>query len=259
MQTTETADSFLEGFISVMAALRGANRTFRKIYVDRDIFPQRGMQLRAAAEKAGAPLEYRKRSAIDSLVEGRSHGGVVAAVGPRRFVAIDELLAVGEEPAFIVMLDGVEDPFSFGQIIRALYAAGAHGLVVRPRNWTTATATVARASAGTSELMPTAVAETPEEAARFFKEHKLSIATLARRSEARSIYDADFKQALFLLLGGEKRGVQRSFLAQADLLLEIPYGRPFRQSLGTVAAAAALGFEVLRQRRKGGGPDGRLS
>jgi 23S rRNA (guanosine2251-2'-O)-methyltransferase len=61
---------------------------------------------------------------------------------------------------------------------------------------------------------------------------------------------ADLTQPLFLLIGGEKRGITRSFLRQADLRLEIPYGRAFRQSLGVTAAAAILGYEVMRQRGK---------
>ena len=55
------------------------------------------------------------------------------------------------------MLDGIEDPFNHGQAVRALFAAGVDGLVVR-RSWETALAVVTRASAGASELMPTATA-----------------------------------------------------------------------------------------------------
>ena len=54
---------------------------------------------------------------------------------------------------------------------------------------------------------------------------------------------------LFLLIGGEKRGITRSFEAAADLRLRIPYARPEAYSLGTAAAAAVLGFEIMRQRR----------
>lgn len=63
-----------------------------------------------------------------------------------------------------------------------------------------------------------------------------------------SIYEADLSGPLFLVIGGERRGITRSFLDQADLLLEIPYAQPFDQSLGTTAATAVLAFEVMRQR-----------
>ena len=120
----------------------------------------------------------------------------------------------------------MEDPFNFGASVRALYAAGADGLVLRPRNWLSAAGTVARASAGASELIPTALAETATEAAAFFRAQGLAVACATEERGSVSIYDADLTVPLFLLLGGEKRGVTRSFLDQADLKLRIPYGRP---------------------------------
>jgi 23S rRNA (guanosine2251-2'-O)-methyltransferase len=87
-----------------------------------------------------------------------------------------------------------------------------------------------------------------EAAAELLRAHGLLVACAAKQG-ARSLYETDLTQPLFLVIGGEKRGITRSFLEQADLLIEIPYGRPYRQSLGTAAATAVLAFEVMRQRR----------
>ena len=76
------------------------------------------------------------RTAASSRSSGR---GATRSVG--------ELLAEVGEGSLVVMLDGIEDPFNYGQAVRALYAAGVDGLVVR-RSWETALATVTRASAG---------------------------------------------------------------------------------------------------------------
>jgi len=95
--------------------------------------------------------------------------------------------------------------------------------------------------------MPTAVAETALDAATHFRARGLTIACTAQQG-AISIYEADLSGPLFLVIGGERRGITRSFLEQADLLLAIPYGRAFEQSLGTTAAAAVLAFEIMRQR-----------
>ena len=145
------------------------------------------------------------------------------------------------------MLDGFEDPFNFGHAVRAVYAAGADGIVLRPRNWTTAAGTVARTSAGAAELMPMAIAETALYAANFFRERKLTIACTAKK-DAVSIYDADLTVPLFLVIGGEKLGITRSFIGKADVLLRVPYGRKFAASLTTAAAAAVVSFEAMRQR-----------
>ncbi|MCB8981182.1 MAG: RNA methyltransferase [Ardenticatenaceae bacterium] len=244
---------WLEGAISVEAALQGNCRKVSAVYVqqaDGRRWDKRLARLRRLTDEAGVPLQLVDESFIAARVTGQSHGGVVAAVGPRRFVTLTELIA-GRERPFVVMLDGIEDPFNFGQALRSLYAAGADGVVVRPRNWFTAAGVVARASAGVSEMMPIAIAETAEAAAEFFRQAGLQIAATSNQ-QAISLYEANLRVPLFLLLGGEKRGITRSFLAQADLILQIPYDQPyFQHSLGVVASAAIVAFEVRRQRAYG--------
>ena len=239
---------WLEGRIAVEAAVRGRSREIDVICIRQGKLDRQIGRLVKAAAAAAIPVERVTADFIAARVSGQSHGGVIAQAGARRFVSLDDLCALATSP-LIVMLDGVEDPFNFGQAVRALYAAGVDGLVVRPRNWLTAAGVVARASAGTSELMPTAVAATALAAADFYREQGFTIACAAL-TDSQSIYEVDLTAPLFLLIGGEKRGITRSFLAQADLRLRIPYGRAFDPSLGTAAAAAVLGFEALRQRRQ---------
>ena len=239
----------LEGFISVQAALQGGYRTIHGIQLRTGKEDGQTRALEQAARKRGIPLSRISAEAIEQLAGGKTHGGVLAQVGPYQFAELSSL-AAGKETPFVAMIDGVEDPFNFGSSVRALYAAGADGLVVRPRNWLSAAGIVARASAGTSELIPTAIAETASEAADFFRAAGLSIACATDEPGSVSVYDADLTRPLFLLIGGEKRGITRSFLDQADLKLRIPYGRPLPHSLGTASAAAILAFEIMRQRMK---------
>lgn len=236
----------LEGAISVEAALRAGSRPILRLLIRRDGVGREIGELRRLAGEQGIVTERADEETIAALATGRTHGGVLAVVGARRFLALGDLLPT-DAPGFIVMLDGVEDPFNFGQAVRAFYAAGAHGLVVRERNWMSAAGVVARASAGASEWMPMAVADTVQVAADFYRARGLRVA-VTDRVRAISIYEADLTAPLFLVVGGEKRGVTRSFADAADLRLQIPYARAFGQSLGTTGAAAALAFEVMRQR-----------
>ena len=245
----ESATTLLEGKISVAAALRSPYRTVHRVLL-RAGRQERAMRwLQHRAREANVPVEQVAAAEIDAVAQGNSHGGVAAVAGQRRFVDMASLLPREGASAFVVMLDGIEDPFNFGHALRALYAMGVHGLVLRPRNWMSAAATVARASAGASELIPIAVAETADEAAHFFRQQGLTVAC-AQKENAVPIDQADLTTPLFLLVGGEKRGVTRSFIGQADLCLQVPYDRDdFAPSLGTTAAAAALGYEVMRQRK----------
>jgi len=154
---------------------------------------------------------------------------------------------VGESP-LIVMLDGVEDPFNYGQAVRALYAAGVDAVVVR-RTWETALATVTRASAGASELLPTAIVDSVEDAAILSRRAGMRVACAVNRPSATELHEADLTGGLFVLIGGERRGVTRSFVDEADVQLRIGYGRGGAPELSTAASAAIIGFEALRQRR----------
>jgi len=238
----------LEGYISVNAALQAKNRDIHGIYISKAKWDQAGNRLLALAGEQGIEVCEVGTEVIETYASGKSHGGIIALAGPRRYLPLQEL-AVGKSLPFIAMLDGVEDPFNFGLAIRALYAAGVDGLVVRPRNWMSAVGIVARASAGASELMPTAIAETALQAAELLKRQGLAVACAVRRNSV-SLYDVPLAVPLFLVIGGEKRGISRPLLEKADLRLEIPYDRRFAHSLGTASAAAVLAFEIMRQRRR---------
>ncbi|GJM39798.1 MAG: 23S rRNA (guanosine(2251)-2'-O)-methyltransferase RlmB [Ardenticatenaceae bacterium] len=241
---------WLEGAISVEAALRGSARQVTAVYVQKGNgrrWERRVGKLQRLTQRTNVPLALVDEDFIAARTTGSSHGGVVAEAGPRQFVSLESLVEGVKRP-FIVMLDGIEDPYNFGQALRSLYAAGVAGVVVRPRNWFSAAGVVARASAGVSEQMPIAIAETAEHAAETFRRLGLCIAATSNQN-AVPVFDANLVQPLFLLLGGEKRGITRSFLAQSDLVLQIPYAQTnFNHSLGVVASAAIVAFEVMRQR-----------
>jgi 23S rRNA (guanosine2251-2'-O)-methyltransferase len=62
-----------------------------------------------------------------------------------------------------------------------------------------------------------------------------------------SLYEADMRRPLLLVVGGEKRGISRGVLDMADQIVRIDYGREFRGSLPSASATSVLAFEVLRQ------------
>jgi 23S rRNA (guanosine2251-2'-O)-methyltransferase len=238
----------LEGWVSIRAALISGSRDLYEILIHKGkLNPNLSSLLKRAQEK-NVPVRQVGEAELAELVQGQTHGGVVARVGPRKLIALDEL-GQGPSAAFIAMLDGVEDPYNFGQAVRALYAAGAHGLVLRERNWTTAAATVARASAGASEFMPMAVVQSDAALIHFAREHRLQLICTGLEQHAISLYDAQLREPLLLLIGGERRGVSKPLLQAADLVLTIPYGRNFKQALDTTSASAAIAFEIMRQRR----------
>lgn len=280
--------TILEGIVSITAALDAQSRPIERLLLQEGKRTRPIGYLRRRAQEVNIPIEVVSEGEITNLAGGHSHGGAVAIAGERRYCSIGSLvdkqgnsthslLEAGQpeqdqpkpgQPEqdqsrhkqsslnqaqtshpFIVMLDGIEDPFNFGYAVRAVYAAGADGLIVRPRNWLSAAGTVARASAGASERIPTAVAESIDVAAGALRQLGLRVACTAKEG-ATDLYQVDLSVPLFLVIGGEKRGITRSFIETADILINIPYGRPFAQSMGTAAATSVLAFEVMRQRKQ---------
>jgi 23S rRNA (guanosine2251-2'-O)-methyltransferase len=239
----------LEGHVSVEAALEAGVRHVHRVWATRP-GDRRFVRLRALARERDVLIDPVDRGDIDALTSGRTHGGVVALVGPRRERGVSDLVAEVGEGSLVVMLDGIEDPFNFGQAVRALYASGVDGLVTR-RSWETAVTTVTRASAGTTELLPTARASSAEEAAEASRRAGMRVACAVDDADAAELADADLTGGLFLLIGGERRGITRSFVERADQRLRIGYGRSRAPQLGAATAAALIGFEALRQRRGG--------
>ena len=237
----------VEGRVSVEAVLEAGVRPIHRIWAVRPGDRRLG-RMRALAREREVLIDAVDAQRIEEVASGRSHGGVIGLVGERRTLRVDELLAVVGESPMLVALDGIEDPFNFGQAVRALYAAGADGLVVG-RSWESALGVVTRSSAGATELLPTAHAPSIEAAAGAARDHRLRIVCAVADDDATEIHRADLTGGVLLVVGGERRGVTRSFVAKADALVRIGYARPRAPDLGAAAAAAIIGFEALRQRR----------
>ena len=64
-----------------------------------------------------------------------------------------------------------------------------------------------------------------------------------------SMYEAELKKPLLLVVGGDIRGVSKEIEALADQTVRVDYGREFRGSLSAASAATVLAFEVLHQNK----------
>ncbi len=235
---------WIEGAVAVEAVLQAGSRDVAAVAVRQDRYDSAAARIQQLARSRDVLPERVPVAVIAERLPGGAESGIIAYVGPRRLAPLDDLLAGPER--VVVMLDGVEDPFNFGQAVRSLYAAGIDGLIVRPRNWLSAAATVIRASAGASEWLPTAAADTAE-VITAAQAHNMPIAIAV--ADGQPMYALDLAGPLLLVIGGEKRGVARSLQQAASLRVGVPYGRKFPQALGTAAAAAVLAFEIARQRR----------
>lgn len=200
--------------------------------------------LKKMSELFGFELKTVSDEEINKITVGASHGGIVAICGERAYQKItnDKIIKDG----FYVMIEGIEDPYNFGYALRSIYAAGADGIILSERNWLNAAGVVCRSSAGASERLNIFIEN--EDFINLFKENGYKIVCADIKNSV-SVYDADLKKPILLIVGGEKRGISSSILKQADQIVRIDYGRRFDAALSAASASTILSFEVYKSNR----------
>lgn len=254
-ETSRFTDSVIfEGMTSIRAVLAVQQSSFNDRIIHRVLFDRAKQNanrkelayLRQMAQKHDFELCPASTEEIESMTVGSSHGGVIAICSPRQLPTVDTTSF--PMSGFVVMIEGIEDPYNFGYALRSIYAAGADVVILSQRNWMTAAGVVCRSSAGASERLPLYVASSADDAISLAHQSNYRVVCAGIRDSV-SAFDADLKLPLFLIVGGEKRGISRTVLNQADSVVRLDYGRDFRGSLSAASAASILAYEVLRQNR----------
>ena len=197
------------------------------------------------AEELDFLLESISEKEIDALTLGKSHGGIIAKCTERHIPSLTNDAIVPN--AFYCMIQGIEDPYNFGYALRSLYALGARGIILPARNWMSAAGTVARASAGASELFQVYTADAADCIDIF---HQVGYRVVCADLRTEHVIDrSDLSLPLLLLVGGEKRGISREILDKSDLLVKIDYASEFDASLSAASAATIMGYEIFRQNK----------
>lgn len=176
---------------------------------------------------------------------GSECGGIAAEVGERLYTSPAELLNM--KSAYFAALDGIEDPFNFGQVLRSFYASGVDAVIVPKRNFFTASAIVARASAGASELMKVCAVDEIEAFCDELKQNGVKIYATAASEKAQNVFKAEYQKPLCVVFGGERRGISKKVMEKCDAVLQIVYPRNVNMALSASSAAAVIAFEIGRR------------
>lgn len=239
---------FLAGKHPVLEALR-AGRPLNKIW----IADQARRSLAPILEEArarGVVVQTADRRKLDQLVPGAAHQGIVAQAAAIGYASVEDILAraaeLGEDP-LLVLLDEVEDPHNLGSVLRTAECTGVHGVIVPKRRSAGLTPVVAKTSAGAVEYVPVARVSNLSQAIDTLKKAGIWVAGAAGEAET-SVYGANLKGPLAIVIGNEGRGLSRLVRESCDFLISLPmYGRI--NSLNASVAAGVILYEAVRQRR----------
>ena len=178
-----------------------------------------------------------------------NHQGVIALVEPYSYLPLADLIAKAtkkEEPAFIVILDGLEDPHNLGAILRTADSAGVDGIVIRKDRSVGLTHTVAKLSTGAIEHVPVACVPNLTVAINQMKDAGLWVVGTDAK-ESQDYRTIDGKLPLALVIGSEGKGISRLVREACDFKVFLPMCGHVT-SLNASVAAALLMYEVYNKR-----------
>jgi 23S rRNA (guanosine2251-2'-O)-methyltransferase len=202
------------------------------------------------ARAAGVPVEELAGDRFDrEAPRGLPHQGVVLEAGPLPEVSLAELVPAEGAPAWLVALDGIEDPQNLGAILRVALAAGVQGVLLPERRAAPLSPAVGRASAGALEHLPVCHVTNLARALNHLKSKDFWVHGAEPEADRDLFQTPDrlFDGRLVLVLGAEGRGLRPGVRAAIDVHYRIPMEGAIA-SLNVATAAAVVLFEWRRRR-----------
>ncbi len=239
---------FIHGFHAIIAKLRHQPDAILEIFIDAERHDARVRDLMRHAELHTVRVVPVDAKRLDGMAGGGvRHQGVVARVsGESRHVTLDDVLDTLEEPAFLLVLDGIQDPHNLGACLRVADAVGAHAVIAPKDRAVGLTQTVLKVASGAAESVPYITVTNLARTLRELKEREIFlVGTDADAPE--DIYAAQWPAATAWVLGAEGDGLRRLTRETCDRLVSIPMLGSV-QSLNVSVATGVCLYEARRRR-----------
>ena len=240
------------GLNPVLEMLRAGGKQLQQITVSDAARHDRVKELLELAKQSRIPVHRVPRNALDRLLPGVTHQGVMAKVAAAKYNDADDLLdqlaaeVTAGRPPLVLGLDAVEDPRNLGAILRTAECAGVGGVFIPERRAVGLTGTVAKAAAGALERVPVARVINLVQLIEQLKQRNIWV--IGAAAEGTSEYtEWDWTVPSALFLGSEGSGLHRLVRERCDALVRIPV-RGQIESLNVSVAAGVILYEALRQR-----------
>ncbi|MCM2312691.1 MAG: 23S rRNA (guanosine(2251)-2'-O)-methyltransferase RlmB [Steroidobacteraceae bacterium] len=209
-------------------------------------------EIRTLAQGAGVQVAGADDALLEKLAAGERHQGVVAEVVPRAGdpeTQLEEALEAAGPAPLLLVLDGVQDPHNLGACLRSADAAGVAAVIVPRDRAAGLTPVVRKVAAGAAETVPLVAVVNLARTLRDLKERGVWLVGTDDTAD-KTLYDADLKGPLGLVMGSEGEGMRRLTRECCDLLVSIPMAGAV-ESLNVSVATGVVLFEAVRQRSSG--------
>jgi len=243
----------LYGRNAVREALRARRRTFQRLLVSAGAQETGTLgDIVRIAREVGVPVERIDRRELDRRLRDANHQGVALECSDYPYVDLNDCLALAEErgePAFLLLLDHIQDPQNVGTLLRTAEVVGVHGVVMPGRRAAEVTPAVVNASSGAVEHLRVAVVTNLAATIEQIQHAGVWVVGVEDDERAYEYDRVDLDLPLALVLGAEGPGLARLTRERCDFLVRLPM-RGQIASLNVAVAGSIVLYHAWRVRER---------
>lgn len=242
-------DEYIFGLHSVQHVLQQDISRIKEVWVQdtrRDVKLQ---NLLEQLQQQGVTLQIVPKKTLDKLAHSEHHQGILLrcqAIPAQTEDDLEQLLATLTVPAFLLVLDEVQDPHNLGACLRTADAAGVHAVIVPKNRSCSLTATVRKVASGAAETMPVIQVTNLARTLRWLQEQGVWLVGAVAEAE-KGLFETQLTGAIALVMGAEGTGLRRLTQETCDQLVKIPMLGSV-ESLNVSVATGICLYEIVRQR-----------
>ena len=241
----------IHGFHAVIARIRQNADSISELYVDAQRKDPRARDLLKLAETHDVRVVPVDGKRLDGMAGNTRHQGVAARVdAAQRVQHLDDVLDTLTEPAFLLVLDGVQDPHNLGACLRSADAFGVHAVIAPKDRAVGITSTVEKVACGAAETVPYITVTNISRTLRELQEREIWVVGADGEAES-DLHSFKHTGAIAFVLGAEGEGLRRLTKETCDQLVRIPMLGSV-ESLNVSVSTGVFLYEARRQRAAGG-------
>ncbi len=238
---TNSQGLILYGRHAVLAALENPARKIHKLVCT----SENAVSLRAKYPNLNIITADKKD--IDKLVSADAvHQGFALFCSELDNLSIEELCSMteNEQKCNVLILDQVTDPQNIGAIIRSCAAFGTKALIVQDKNSPQESGSMAKAAAGTMEMVPVVRVTNLSRAIETLKKNGFWVVGMDGYAKD-NVDKIDKNTKLAVIMGSEGAGMRRLVEESCDITVRLPIN-PKVESLNVSTAAAVVLYELSK-------------
>ena len=249
------ASAFVAEGVRLVEEAVNSNWGFQFVLYD-ETLSERGRLNVESLKLRGVECDEVTSNLMKSLSDTETSQGILAVLSFTQ-------LPITNYPTFLLIPDQIRDPGNLGTLIRSADAAGVDAALIPPETTDPFAPKVVRAGMGAHFRLPilsmgweeirqllagSASHHTRQDESKQSGATHPRIQVMLADMDGESCWEADLRQPLALIIGGEAEGASEQARKLASQKIKIPMAGK-AESLNAAVAGSVLMFEVMRQRK----------